>query len=641
MLQRADGGHRLETQFVEIKAVADIIVGGDSLRVVIDHDGAVAAAAYGTQRADAAPVELHAAADAIGTGPQHDDGFLFRAEAHIVGVGAVAQVEVIGLSRAGRERIDALDIRAQAVFLPLPTHIRFLAAEYARNLDVGEALELGFRQQIGSHGVQADAGLQGAVGHLDPVEGIQEDLVDAGQRRDAFHGITGLEGGGDGEHARVGRMGEGVIQVRDLIGLVADKAHGALPDHAHSLLDGLLETLADGHHFADALHAGADLAGHTLDLGQIPARQLADHIIDLRALGRIADFRQGVTQADLGRHEGQRIAGRLGGKGRGTAQARVDLDDAVVQAPVRRKGELDVALADDIEMPHDLDGILVQEVQLFLCQALRGRDDDALARMDAQRVEVLHVADDQAAVLRVADDLELDLFPALERLLHQHLRCEGEGLGGRGDELRLIVAEAGTQSTEGEGRTDDDGIADIRRRLFRLFEGFGGVRLDGLDLDLVQAPDEEVAVLGVDDGRDRSAQDFHAVRGEESALVQLHAAVQGGLAAEGKQDPVGLLLFDDLGDEFRGDGEEVNLVGNAFRRLHRRDIGIDQDGTDAFLAQGLESLRATVVEFAGLADLEGATAQYQDFAQLLFHTLTFKPTLKIRISPEIPRPGST
>ena len=41
--------------------------------------------------------------------------------------------------------------------------------------------------------------------------------------------------------------------------------------------------------------------------------------------------------------------------------------------------------------------------------------------MDSHRVEVLHVADGDAGVAEVAHDLVLDLLPAREVLLDQHL----------------------------------------------------------------------------------------------------------------------------------------------------------------------------------------------------------------------------
>ena len=101
---------------------------------------------------------------------------------------------------------------------------------------------------------------------------------------------------------------------------------------------------------------------------------------------------------------------------------------------------------------------------------------------------------------------------------------------------------------------------------------------------------------------------------EEAALVQSHATVQGGLTAEREQDAVGEFLLDHLLDEFGRDRQEIDLVGDAFRRLDGRDVGIDENGLDPLLPEGLERLRAAVVEFAGLADLEGAAAEYQNLA---------------------------
>jgi len=52
---------------------------------------------------------------------------------------------------------------------------------------------------------------------------------------------------------------------------------------------------------------------------------------------------------------------------------------------------------------------------------LAGRDDDGVSGVDAERVEVLHVADGDAVVVAVAHDLVLDLLPPLHRLLDKDL----------------------------------------------------------------------------------------------------------------------------------------------------------------------------------------------------------------------------
>lgn len=59
----------------------------------------------------------------------------------------------------------------------------------------------------------------------------------------------------------------------------------------------------------------------------------------------------------------------------------------------------------------------------------------------------------------ISDNLILDLFPALQTLLNQDLRTESQRLGGQVPQLLLVVREPGSKTSEGEGRTKDDGVA--------------------------------------------------------------------------------------------------------------------------------------------------------------------------------------
>ena len=138
--------------------------------------------------------------------------------------------------------------------------------------------------------------------------------------------------------------------------------------------------------------------------------------------------------------------------------------------------------------------------------------------------------------------------------------------------------------------------------------------LGGLHGDFVELADEEVAVFGVHDGFDGGAEDADAVLLEDARLVEFGAAVQGRLPAEGQEDAVRALTLDDARDEVWGDGEEVDLVGDAFRGLDGGDVGVDQHGLDAFFAQGFQCLRAGVVELAGLPDFECARPEDEHFA---------------------------
>lgn len=59
---------------------------------------------------------------------------------------------------------------------------------------------------------------------------------------------------------------------------------------------------------------------------------------------------------------------------------------------LRVEGVLDVALAHDAQVADDLDGRVAQHVVLMVVKCLAGRHHDGFSCVDAQGVNVLHVA---------------------------------------------------------------------------------------------------------------------------------------------------------------------------------------------------------------------------------------------------------
>ena len=443
--------HALEGELVEVETVTHIVVGGDGLGVVVDHDGAVALATDGLQGLDATPVKLHGTTDTVGARSEHDDGVAVVLEVHVRLRAGVGDVEVVGLSRILRgQGVNLLHHRQDAVALAQLAHNKvglvhvlalILQSDGACYLEVAETIDLCLAEQVLAQSVDIVA-LQLLVDVDDMAQLVEEPAVDLRQIVDLIDGVALVHGLGNDEDTLVRRLTQRRVDVVDLQLLVLHIAVHSLSNHAQTLLDSLLEVATDGHHLSDRLHGAAQLLVHTAELAQIPARNLTDHIVEGRlkeGRGGLGDgvlqFEESVAQAKLGGHESQGIARGLGSQGRRTGEARVDLDDTIVLA-LRVEGVLHVALADDADMAHDLDGERTQLVILAVGQSLRRSDDDTLTRMDAQRVEVLHVADRDAVVVAVAHHLVLYLLPALEALLHQHLGREREGL----------LAEAGPPS---------------------------------------------------------------------------------------------------------------------------------------------------------------------------------------------------
>jgi len=92
--------------------------------------------------------------------------------------------------------------------------------------------------------------------------------------------------------------------------------------------------------------------------------------------------------------------------------------------------------------------------------------------VNAQRIDVLHVAHRDAVVKAVAHNLVLDFLPAFDGLVDQDLVGHGKGRGGQSDQLVLVVGEAGAEAAESEGGANKQRVAD-------LFGGFDGAFQSG------------------------------------------------------------------------------------------------------------------------------------------------------------------
>ena len=264
-------------------------------------------------------------------------------------------------------------------------------------------------------------------------------------------------------------------------------------------------------------------------------------------------------------------------------------------------------------MPDDLLGQLRQIVDILLGEALARSEHYALTGMDAKRIEILHVADRDAAVRGIADDLELNLLPSLQRLLDEHLRGEGESLGAEFLKFRIVVDETGAEATQRICGTQDQWITQVVGGSPGLFEVRCRVRLDGKDVYLVETLHGQFAVPGIHNGLDRRSEYLYAILLQHSAAVQFHTAVKRGLSPEREEYALRALLGDDFLDEERSHRQEINMVGDTFGSLYGCDIGVDQDRLHTVFTQGLQRLGAGVVKLAGLAYLECSGTEQDDF----------------------------
>ena len=247
--------------------------------------------------------------------------------------------------------------------------------------------------------------------------------------------------------------------------------------------------------------------------------------------------------------------------------------------------------------------------------------------MDAHRINVFDGADDDGVVGAVADHLHLEFLPAQKGFVDQDL-CDGRGIQARAADALIIVAvigHAAAGAAQGVGGADDGGQADvIDGRNRRLDAGVdvelairqlgrgddGGLRV--FKPDAVHRLAEQAAIFGHFDGAAVGPDQLDPELLQHAHVGQRQRGVQAGLPAHRGQQRVRAFLFDDLGDDFRGDRLDIGGVGQAGVGHDRGGVGVDQDDPVAFFAQRLAGLGTGVIELAGLPDDDGSRTDDHD-----------------------------
>ena len=234
--------------------------------------------------------------------------------------------------------------------------------------------------------------------------------------------------------------------------------------------------------------------------------------------------------------------------------------------------------------------------------------------MHAHGVEVLDGTDDDAVVLPVADHLHLVFLPADQRFVDQQLpgRRQIETTGADFLELLAVVGDATTGATHGEGRTDDAGKAHLIQHAVGFFHAVGDAGARAFQPDGAHRLVEARAVFGLVDGIGIGTDHLDAEFLQHPMLFQIQRAVQRGLAAHGRQQRVRALLLDDPGHGLPLDRFDVGRIGHGRVGHDGGRVGVDQNDPEPLLAQRLAGLGTGIVELAGLADDDGAGAEYQD-----------------------------
>ena len=241
--------------------------------------------------------------------------------------------------------------------------------------------------------------------------------------------------------------------------------------------------------------------------------------------------------------------------------------------------------------------------------------------MDAHRIEVFNRADDDAVVVFITHHFHLVLFPANQRLVNQQLFGWGKIQTALANlfELFAVVGNPAAGPAHGEGRTDNARIAHVSGNRQRFFHVVRDAGTCGVEADFFHCHVETAAVFSFINRIGSRTNHGDAKFSQYALTLKLQRTVQCSLAAHGWQNRIRTFFFNDFAYHFPVNRLDVGCIGH-FRVGHdRRRVGVHQNDAVTLFAQGFTRLRAGVVEFAGLADNDRASAKDQD----AFYVCTF------------------
>ena len=228
--------------------------------------------------------------------------------------------------------------------------------------------------------------------------------------------------------------------------------------------------------------------------------------------------------------------------------------------------------------------------------------------MHANRIQVLHRADGYHGVVGVAHHLELDLLESLYAFLDEHLmhRREVEGRAHEFAEFLFVVGEAASRASEGEGRTEYDGITNFRGDLRGMVDACGHIAGEHRLADALTELLAELAVLSPLDDLERGAENLHAAFLKHTLACELHCQVKACLSAESRHYRVGALEAHYLGHVFKCERLHIDFVGYLRISHDRGRVGVDEHYFITLFLEGGAGLGACIVEFGGLTNYDGA-----------------------------------
>ena len=608
-LLKLDNIHNvLGSEGLEVELVSGGIVGGNRLGVIVNDNSLVSRLLYSRNRVNGGVVELNALTDTDRTCAENNNLFLVGYDRGILSV--VGGIEVRNVC-AGVTGVNHAVYGEDIILFSDTKDIKLSLAPKTCDALVREAHLLCRYKNLYVSDILGESLLH--IGDI--LDGLKEEGCNLCNLVKRFNALATAKKLGNSEDIVVTellKVGTKTCICHAVELLVVDMVYTNLK-RSDTLKKTFLKVRADAHYLTGSLHLCAEGVGCGGKFIEGETRQLCNSVIKagLECGGGVGNLNlvKGHTNGNLCGNACNGIAGCLGCESRATGNSGVNLNE-IVLAGLGIKSELNVTATLNLKLTDKLDCGVAQHLHILLGECHDGSNNDRVACVNANGVDILHTADGDSVICAVTHNLKLNLLISLNALFNKNLmhgrklKCIDTNL----NELVLVVCEAAACTTEGECRTKNYGIADTlgsRLCLIKIVCDFGG---DSGLTDRLAKLLKELSVLCPLNRLGAGAEKLGAALLKNTLLLKLHSKVKTCLTADTGKDSVGTLETKNLRNIFKGEGLHIHLVRNGGVGHDGCRVGVNENYLVALLLKCKAGLCTCIVKLCRLTDYDRARA---------------------------------
>ena len=278
----------------------------------------------------------------------------------------------------------------------------------------------------------------------------------------------------------------------------------------------------------------------------------------------ISDLVQRITERNPRRHLCDGITGCLGSQRRRPADPGIDFNHAVFKR-IRIQGILHITAARNIQFMDNTESRGPKHLVFLISQRLRRSYNDAVSCMDADRIDIFHIAYGDAASIAVAHHFIFNFLPSGDAALHQHLMRAGkpESVFQNPDQRFSVMRNASAASAKRIGGTKHHRITDAFCKFHALFDAFHHQRCRTGFSYLLHGRLEGQTVFCLFDRFRRCSNQLYLMFTQKSVFLQLHCQIQGSLTAQSGKNTVRMFLQNQLFHCFGRQRFDVYMIRNV------------------------------------------------------------------------------